>query len=163
MDSLMHLYRITDDDSRDKFSEANGFIAPIDQFDPSAQGAKTFVELHLDWSNKKPTPFISTIDSHHNAIYLAEKRARRKMGVRIAIIDRDKVESQGVVVYHMESLVRDTIAILPSVARNNTEHLCVHRIPREAILKICSLEEFSHYHECLGELGVFAYIIPESC
>jgi hypothetical protein len=156
------LYRITDNTSRDQFSEIDGFVVPkrdtFDEFNPTGAGAREFVELHLDWSNRRPTPFISTVDSPHIAMYLTRKRILGRTGVRIAIIDRDAVENQEAV-YHMESLVDTAQANLPSYARNDTECLCVHRIPREAILKLCSPEEFEFYFERLGELakGVSVY------
>jgi len=141
-----HLYRVVDDESFIKFDGQTGFTAGSQTaFDPWTAHANTFVERHANWGNRSPTPFISTTSSFENAAHLANKRVRRGCSnVQVAIIDRGVVERNSSV-YHMSTLIDITHAQIAKFARNEHEYVCVHRIPHEAVIRVCTLLEFEVY------------------
>ena len=143
-------YRVFDDQSFIKFDERTGFTAGtlVDPFEDT-QSTKIHVERHANWGNRIPTPFISTTTSRENALHLAEKRAHRgHLNIRIAIINGLAVGS----VHPVSVLITTTGAEIDGIARNRSEHLCVHHIPREAITKVCTLSEFINYCSEQGDL-----------
>jgi len=64
--------------------------------------------------------------------------------VHVAIIDRELLERQ-VNVYRMLSLVDTVDAKIAPKARSHWEHVCVHRIPMDTILRFYTISEFQEY------------------
>lgn len=142
------LFRVFDNRSIVGLDTQNGFTAAaLTPFDPSMNpvSAKADVEAHANWGNKTPTPLISTTSDYKQAARFAQLRELRGCGdVRIAIIDDSKLT--GVVkVYRMLDLVKTLDARIIDKARNESEYVCVHRIPKNAIQSVYTVREFKFY------------------
>jgi hypothetical protein len=143
------LYRVVDERSLVQFHPEVGFVAADTRssFDPSddPESARDIIELHADWSNKVWTPLISMTDSEDHAWRLACNREEHgRMDIQIAIIDRELLESQ-VDVYRMLDLADAIGAEIAPKARSWREHICVHHIPIDAIIRVFTLSEFEQY------------------
>jgi len=143
------LYRVVDDRSLVKFAPETGFTAADTwtAFDPhnNPQSARAIIELHSDWDNRIYTPLISTTESEAHAWRLARNRDEYgRTNVHVAIIDRELLERQ-VNVYRMLSLVDTVDAKIAPKARSHWEHVCVHRIPMDTILRFYTISEFQEY------------------
>jgi len=137
-----YFYRVSDNSSRCKYDKDEGFVASIPNaiYDPEHPNAKRELVLHMNWRNRKPTPFISVTSSPEKALQFALKRMKRmklKNGnVLITKINRSLLSPK--CVYHMETLVKRTGVVIKPKAMNSHEYLCVRHIPRSAIVKVTS-------------------------
>jgi hypothetical protein len=143
------LYRVVDERSLIQFDPEFGFVAADtwSPFDPNndPDSARDIIELHADWSNRAWTPLISMTDSEDHAWRLACSREEHgRMEVQIAIIDRELLESQ-VDVYRMLDLADAIGAEIAPKARSWREHICVHHLPIDAIIRVFTLSEFERY------------------
>jgi len=143
------MYRVVDERSLVQFDPEVGFVAadPWSPFDPrdDPESARDIIELHADWSNRVRTPLISMTDSGDHAWRLACNLAGHgPMEIHIAVIDRELLENQ-VDVYRMLDLADALGAEIAPKARNWREHICVHHIPIDAIIRIFTLSEFERY------------------
>jgi len=133
-----YLYRVVDGSTHCKYDKNKGFEAskPYAAYNPKHWNAKPELELHMDWSNRKQTPFISVTSSREKALELALKKMKLDNGnVLIAKIDSLKLRTEGVQVYHMEGLVKLIGAVIKPEGMNSHEYLCVRRIPRSTIIE----------------------------
>jgi hypothetical protein len=133
------LYRVFDDQSVSRLNEVDGFVAgnPDGAFNRHRYWAKYVIQQHMRWGNRLPTPFISVTASRAKAFHYAEQREELgRSGVSIAKIDTAALRASGVIIYHMASLVKRTRARIDPVAWNYSEYLCLHYIPREAVVEV---------------------------
>jgi hypothetical protein len=91
---------------------------------------------HLDWSNRRPTPFISMYNDETVAVEEAERRKRRGMkNVTITVVDVEKV--RGRVQYRnvRRLLARQRGRWIPEKAWHNSEYeyIFLHHIPDRAV------------------------------
>jgi hypothetical protein len=138
------LYRVFDDRSVSRLNEVDGFVAgdPEGGFNRRRYWAKYVIQRHMRWGNRRPTPFISVTSSRAKAVHYARQRQELGHGgVSIAKIDTAALRSLGVIVYHMATLVKGTRARIDPVAWNYSEYLCLHYIPREAVVEVREHDE----------------------
>jgi hypothetical protein len=88
------LYRLFDNRSVSKYNRFYGFRAQDCAFPHAALETAHLmwepIQHHLDWSNRDPTPFVSTWESSEKTWNAAKRReARGCQNVKIAVIDVD--------------------------------------------------------------------------
>ncbi|KIM76144.1 hypothetical protein PILCRDRAFT_826655 [Piloderma croceum F 1598] len=138
------VYRVFDDQSVSRFNGVDGFVAgnPDGAFNRHRYGAKSVIQRHMRWGNRRPTPFISVTASRAKAVHYARQRQELGHGgVSIAKIDTAALRASGVVIYHMATLVKRTRAHIDPVAWNYSEYLCLRYIPHEAIVEVWEHDE----------------------
>src|SRR5258708_33411359 len=116
-----YLYRVFDEESCSQFHHTSGFVASISNavFDPRHWNAQRQLERHMDWNNRRRTPFISVTASREKALEYALNRVEMgRRTVSIAKIDSSRLEEAGVDVYWMCGLVEDTNAYIKPEAMN---------------------------------------------
>jgi hypothetical protein len=157
------LYRVFDDLSVSQFDERHGFKAGnVDRFDPNRhrQEAKRIVERQSDWYNRELTPLISSTDSYDHAVRLGEGKsnwAGGELNLRVAVIDPSALGN--VAMYQMSKLMEITGANL-SASPGPHEYVCVHRIPRRAVRRVYTFQEFIDH--CSAQ-GPFCFRDPSEC
>jgi len=155
------LYRVVDDGSCVKFDLKTGFTAADiwTAFDPEGdpRWARDVIELHSDRNNRISTPLISMTGSVVHAWKLAcDRQEQGHIDIHVALIDRDALKSQ-VEVYRMLDLVDGTNAEIAPKSCSWWDHVCVHRIPINAVVRFFTQSEFERYlasddeHESNGE------------
>lgn len=147
------LYRVYDNSSVSKYSKRYGFRAQDDEFPPEDAEIACFmwepVRRHLDWSNRCPTPFVSTWESSQKAWETAKGREERGcQNVQIAVIDVDILNENNVWFAKLIDVVKKFNVRLPDKTRrylSPDEYLCLHSIPRKAIIRVMAWEDFEEY------------------
>ena len=130
-----YLYRVFDETSISTLDEEEGFVAASDSpFNRHRRGAKDVVERHMDWNNRSPTPFISTTTLRKAEHYAQQRVDWGREEVRIARISTAAMREAGVRIFHMTTLVQDVGASITPESWNHAEYLCLHQIPREAVV-----------------------------
>ena len=162
------LYRVFDNSSVSKYSKIYGFRAQDDAF--PLEAAETAhhmwepVRRHLDWSNRYPTPFVSTWESSQKAWKTAKRREERGcQNVKIAVIEVDILKENDVWFEKSIDIVEKFDVYLPERTRrylSSVEYLCLHSIPRKAIIRVMDWEDFEEY--CESEGGRYAKIYRNS-
>jgi len=152
------LYRVFDNSSVSKYSRFYGFRAHDIEFPRAAVDTPHCmwhpIRQHLDWSNRDPTPFISTWESSEKTWKAAEKReARGCQNVKIAVIDVDILTEMNVWFAKSIDLVERFNVYLPQKTSrylSPVEYLCLHSIPRRAVIHVMNWEDFEEYCESEG-------------
>ncbi|KAF8532078.1 hypothetical protein BDD12DRAFT_902463 [Trichophaea hybrida] len=149
-------YRIYDDDSVSQRGRRYGFRAgagcgsDANAWFYSKTSIRAAVELHADWTNRVPTPFISTSTSAAWILRQAQRREKAgKENVTIVEINADAdFSGDDVNVYSMKKLVSKYGADIPNKAMASYQHewLFRGRIPMRAIVEEYSAEEFEEAH-----------------
>ena len=130
-----YFYRVYDETSVSQYDEGCGFS--VDEgvrFDPDQHWAKYVVQRHINWKNRRRTPFISVTASLEQACEYYRQRESWGRDPRIAKIDVRKLQRMGVRFWRMQTLARRVGAVIPRVAWNEDEWLCLHEIPEWAIV-----------------------------
>jgi hypothetical protein len=94
------------------------------------------VTNHLDWSNRRPTPFISMYKNVRVAFEEAKRRKRRGMkNVTITVVDVEKVRGRAQYRNVRRLLERQLRSWIPKKAWHNSEHeyIFLHHIPDRAV------------------------------
>jgi hypothetical protein len=135
-----------------------GFVAG------ALEGAKSFPTLdfmqqrdlvmkHAVWSEKKPSPFISTTDSLDKAIDWAEGMAKNQGRlydsedpVYIAVIRPGRVPTGTMKYFRWCDLVKDLEANISPLARNTHEYEFLASIPAETIVVYIKYERHRLYN-----------------
>ena len=86
------LYRVESSYSVSRFDEEQGILPGNPTWHPNdyddRDAVKAAVAKHLDWNNRKPTPFISTTNSQARALKEAKrKRDDGETDVQIIMVD----------------------------------------------------------------------------
>ena len=106
---------------------------------------------HFDWSNRIPTPFLSTWDSDQKALETAIGREERGcQNVRIAVIEVDILEEEDIWFARLTDLVERFNVFLPERTRmylSSREYLCLRRIPSRAVIEVMDRQHFEDYCE----------------
>lgn len=133
-------YRVEDADSGAYFIDEQGILAAdtdtVVYFGDKGPTLLDMFEEHLDWSNRYPTPFISTYSNEDVAWREAHRRIRQgKDEVKVYKIDtretRERVEYRNV-----RKLARSLGFRIQDNAWNNSEYewIFLHRIPYDAVV-----------------------------
>ncbi|KAG1862813.1 hypothetical protein DFJ58DRAFT_775304 [Suillus subalutaceus] len=139
-----YLYRVFDEETYSKFSHTSGFVASISNavYYRNHPNARRQLELHMDWSNRRRTPFLSVTASREKALEYALNKV--KMGrriVSIAKIDSSQLKRAGINIYWMRELAEQTGAYLRPEAMNDHEYLCIRNIPAHAVIQCLTLDD----------------------
>ncbi|KAG1876983.1 hypothetical protein C8R48DRAFT_768550 [Suillus tomentosus] len=137
-----YLYRVFDEQSCSQLNRSGAFVAsiPYAVYDRDHRNARRQLELHMDWSNRRPTPFISVTSSRGRALDFALTLWNmRGSAVSIAKIDSSQLEREDV--YWMCDLVEYTGAHIKPEAMNKYEYLCVGSIPASAVIQCLTLDD----------------------
>jgi hypothetical protein len=133
-------YRVEDADSSARYFDGEGiFAADTDtavHFGNKGNALFDQIEQHLDWSNRNPTPFISTYCDEFAARWEAERRVRRrKKEVTIYKIDMDDTPERREY-RHVRRLAKDLGLRIETSAWHNSEHewIFLHHVPDEAVV-----------------------------
>src|SRR5579862_9274820 len=141
------LYRVYSDSSMSQFDYDYGFEALDSSFPlrwtqwPNKMWRP--VRQHLDWSNRNPTPFVSTWACVRKAIENAERREYLgHQNVMIAVIDTGVLESYHVWFADVVSIV-DCYNVYVRNRRilSSQEYLCLNAIPSDAVRSLVRREE----------------------
>lgn len=132
-------YRVEDEHSRARYIQGEGIFAEdtntVVHF--AVRGTALLVERHLDWANRRPTPFISTYCEESVAWSEANRRvARGKEDVRVYTIDMD--ESYDPAEYrNVRPLAKRLGLYINNNAYNNSmyEWIFLHRVPDSAVVE----------------------------
>src|SRR5579859_1019479 len=136
------LYRVFDNSSVSKYSRFYGFRAQDSEFPRTAVETAHFmwepIRHHLNWSNRDPTPFVSTWESSEKTWEAAKRReARGCQNIKIAVIDVDILMEMDVWFAKSIDLVEKFDVYLPEKTSrylSPVEYLCFHSIPRRAVI-----------------------------
>ncbi|KAG2059660.1 hypothetical protein BDR06DRAFT_668395 [Suillus hirtellus] len=137
-----YLYRVFDEQSCSQLNHSGAFVAsiPYAVYDRDHWNARRQLELHMDWSNRRRTPFISVTSSRGRALDFALTLLNmRGSAVSIAKIDSSQLEREDV--YWMCDLVGYTGAHIKPEALNKYEYLCVGSIPASAVIQCLTLDD----------------------
>jgi hypothetical protein len=127
------LYRVTDNTSF-RILDAGTTTEPFNLKDASA---KAIIEAHANWSNRRPTPLISMTDSRVKALeYVDQRRDKGRRNIQITVIDPFALQRDGVALHKMLDIVDKTGAVIKTVARSPCEWVCVHHIPKSAVIRV---------------------------
>jgi hypothetical protein len=130
-------YRVYDNTSVSQYDSRDGFMVDRDvRFDPEQDWAKFVVERHMSWDNRYRSPFISVTDSWEKACEYYDQRKSWGRSAWIATIDVRTLQRMGARFRRMQTLARRVGAIIPQVAWNQYEWLCLHHIPQQAVVDI---------------------------
>lgn len=133
-------YRVEDEDSRARYIKRQGIIAEdrdtsVD-FRKKGDALLDQIAQHLDWSNRHPTPFISTYCDEWVAWREAERRVTAgKSGVKIYKIDtgarKERTEYRNI-----RLLAESLDYYIPFDAWNNSKHeyVFLYRIPDSVVV-----------------------------
>ena len=136
-------YRVEDEYSQARTADERG-IWPGDRHasvDFKARHGRKLKALvrhvmnHLDWSNRRPTPFISMYNDDTVAFEEAKRRKRRGMKkVTITVVDVRKVYRR-VQFRNVRLLARRLRCRIPEKAWHNSEYeyIFLHHIPDRAV------------------------------
>ncbi|KAG2154258.1 uncharacterized protein EDB93DRAFT_1102394 [Suillus bovinus] len=94
-----HFYRVFDEESRSQYSHTRGFVSSIPHavYDPDHRNARRELERHMDWSNRRQTPFISVTASRGKALEFALNLVERgSRNVSIAKICSLQLQQSGI-------------------------------------------------------------------
>jgi len=139
-----YLYRVFDEQCYSQFSRTSGFVASIYNavYYRDHPNARRQLELHMDWSNRRRTPFVSVTASREKALELALKKVDQgRRHVSITKIDGSQLKRAGIKVYWMRGLAEYTGAYVKHEAMNNHEFLCVRCIPAKAVVQCLTLAD----------------------
>lgn len=139
-----YLYRVFDEQSCSQLNRSGTFVASIPDavYSRNHRNARRQLELHMDWSNRRRTPFISVTSSRVNALKFALTLLNmRGSAVSIAKIDSSQLEREGTDVHWMCDLVEYTGAHIKPEAMNKYEYLCVGFIPASAVIQCLTLDD----------------------
>ncbi|KAL7271314.1 hypothetical protein RUND412_005935 [Rhizina undulata] len=145
------VYRVYGSSSASVFDQTTGFVAANVNFVfdcwNNYSGLVDALEQHAVWSNRIPTPFISVTSSYNHVCSSAQARERRgRRNVRVAEINTTALLMQRVRVLRMRKLVKVlNLSIPPRANGNVNEYLCLFRIPRFAVNRVYTVDEFSWY------------------
>jgi hypothetical protein len=135
-------YRVEDADSSARYVKGKGIIAAdpytVVRFGNKGDALFDQVEQHLDWSNRRRTPFISTYCYKSAAWREAKRRAKRgKKDVTVYKIDMGKALKRAEY-RNIRNLASDLRLYIEQNAWNNSEHewIFLHRVPNEAVVKL---------------------------
>jgi hypothetical protein len=141
MDPPQYLYRVFDEESFCQFDKQNGFIAGVAR-SLNRYKIRYYVERHMEWGNRIPTPFISVTASRSKALQYALQRVDMSRGhVCIAKISTHLLRAAQVQTHHMATLVAEIQARIEPAARNKWEFLCINQIPARAVVAVLTLNE----------------------
>jgi hypothetical protein len=129
-------YRVFDDESVSQYDQDDGFCASRKAFYPNRHWAKFVVERHMDWGNRCSSPFISVTSSYDKALTYLAQREQMGRNAWIAKVDVQILEQEGVRFWHMQTLAKRVGAYIEPVAWNESEWLCLHQIPAQAVVEI---------------------------
>jgi molybdate-binding protein len=133
-------YRVEDEHSRACYIDGEGIIA--EDTDTWVDFRKKGVALlhqiaqHLDWSNREPTPFISTYSEEQVAQREAERRVMAgKRDVRIYKINM-RAGNERTEYRNIRLLAEKLDFVIPKNAWNNSmyEYVFLSRIPDSAVI-----------------------------
>jgi hypothetical protein len=133
-------YRVEDADSSARYVDGEGILAAdtetVVNFGNKGEALFEQVEQHLNWSNRDPTPFISTYCYESAAWGEARRRVRRgKKHVKIYKIDMDETCERAEYrdIRHLSWRLGLNIE---QNAWNNSEHewIFLYRVPDEAVV-----------------------------
>ena len=133
-------YRVEDEHSRARFIDGEGICAEdtntVVHFANRGFTLLDQVEQHLNWANRRPTPFISTYCEESVAWSEASRRvARGKEDVRVYTIDMD--DSYERAEYRDVRLLARRLGLyINDYAWNNSmyEWIFLHHVPDSAIV-----------------------------
>jgi hypothetical protein len=133
-------YRVEDEHSRARYIDREGITAEDTDtsVDFRKKGTPLFHEIaqHLDWSNRHPTPFISTYCDKDVAWREAERRVDAgKRNVRIYRIDMSASDER-TEYRNIRLLAKNLGFYIPSDTWNNSmhEHIFLNYIPDSAVV-----------------------------
>jgi hypothetical protein len=137
-------YRVEDEHSRACYIDNQGIIAEDTDtsVDFRKKGTALLVQIaqHLDWSNRQPTPFISTYCEEEVAWREAERRVTAgKKDVKIYKIDMHNIDRKERSEYRDIRLLAKKLELdIPVHAWNNSmyEYIFLHCIPDSAVMGI---------------------------
>jgi hypothetical protein len=135
-------YRVEDEDSSARYIAGKGIIAgdekTVVRFANQGAALRAQVDQHLDWSNRNPTPFISTYCEESVAWEEVERRVKRgKKDVIIYKIDMDDTFER--VQYRDVRLLAKKLDLwITDDAWHNSKHewIFLHRVPENAVVGI---------------------------
>jgi len=159
------LYRVFDNSSMSKYSRFYGFRAQDDAFPRAVVETAHFmwepIRQHLDWSNRNPTPFVSTWESSEKTWKAAKRRGEcRCQNVKIAVIDVDILTEMDVWFAKSAELVEKFDVYLSEKGKrylSPLEYLCLHSLPRKAVIRVMNWEDFEEY--CDSEGGILTFTV----
>ncbi|KAJ4305467.1 hypothetical protein N0V90_000998 [Kalmusia sp. IMI 367209] len=133
-------YRVEDEHSRARYIDGRGIIAEDKDTAVNFRNKDTAllvqVAEHLDWSNRRPTPFISTYCEEYVARREAERRVKTgKRDVRIYKINMR--DSNKRTEYRDIRLLAEKLGFrIPDDAWNNSmhEYIFLYDIPDSAVV-----------------------------
>jgi hypothetical protein len=135
-------YRVEDADSSARYVDGEGILAAdtetVVNFGNKGKTLFEQVEQHLDWSNRDPTPFISTYCYESAAWWEAERRVRRrKEDVTIYKIDMNRTHERAEY-RDIRRLARELRLDIETNAWHNSEHewIFLHHVPDEAVVEL---------------------------
>ncbi|KAG1876979.1 hypothetical protein C8R48DRAFT_334050 [Suillus tomentosus] len=137
-----YFYRVFDEQSCSQLNHSGAFVAsiPYAVYDRDHRNARGQLERHMDWSNRRRTPFISVTCSRAKALEFALTLLNMgSQAVSIAKIDSSRLEREGTNVYWMCDLVEYTGAYIKPEAMNKHEFLCGGLIPANAVIQCFTL------------------------
>jgi hypothetical protein len=142
-------YRVEDEHSRACYIDKEGIIAEdIDtsvNFRNKGTALLHQIAQHLDWSNRYPTPFISTYCDKQVAWTEAERRvAAGKRDVKLYTIDMHQIGRNERTEYRNIRLLAQKLDFhIPAIAWNNSmhEYVFLHCIPDSVVVECIGWEE----------------------
>ena len=133
-------YRVVDEHSRARYINRQGIIAEdrdtLVDFRKKGSALLDQIAQHLDWSNRYPTPFISTYCDEEVACGEAERRVDAgKRDVKIYKIDMD-ARNERTEYRNIRLLAKNLGYYIPFDAWNNSKHeyVFLYRIPDSVIV-----------------------------
>jgi len=141
------LYRVESSYSVSRFDEEQGILPGNPTWHPNdyddRDAVKAAVAKHLDWNNRKPTPFISTTNSQARALKEAKrKRDDGETDVQIIMVDPHLlVEDMGAQISRVDTVV-DTYG-LPEYLRMFVTHTEFLAIPQNPSIEDVYYRSFS--------------------
>jgi hypothetical protein len=135
-------YRVEDADSSARYVEGKGILAAdrktVVHFGDKGDALFDQVKTHLRWSNRRPTPFISTYCDEFAVRMEAYRRSKRgKEDVRVYKINMDDTDEPAEY-RDVRRLARYLGLHIGAKAWHNSEHewIFLHRIPDGAIVEL---------------------------
>jgi hypothetical protein len=139
-------FRVQDEYSQAQYCEHSGILSKNQSnasFDPCLPETRQSLRDHLDWANKKPSPFISVYSDQATA--LRDARRRLADGYEDVVIwEIDTRRGPETSQYRKIRLLASIYRIwIPRKAWNNSEHewLFLHRVPDCMIVRYCTLPD----------------------
>ena len=139
-------YRVEDEDSRARYFGDDGLLAEDTEtwVNFRSRGPRLLeqVEMHLDWGNRCPTPFISAYCDEGVALREARRRAQEgREDVRLYTIDMRESDERREF-RNIRGLAERLGFDIPDCAWSNSEYeyIFLHHVPDSAIVACSPIE-----------------------